>query len=143
MKKIKIFKYVLTPAFLFYPFISFGADRYVAGEGLVPKCGEVVNGVIENPCNFDRLIDMINKVINFIIIDMATPVFAIIIIYVGFLYLTSGASKGNKDKAKKIAKNALLGYVLILAAWLIVKTILNFVDYNGPSYLSLINSVIS
>jgi len=93
------------------------SDMSVKGGGLVPDCPST-------GCGFNELMKLINTVITFLLFTLATPLFALILIYVGWLYLSAGGSSENVTKAKKILKNALIGYVIALAAWLIVKTIL-------------------
>jgi hypothetical protein len=107
----------------------------MAAGKIVPECGVVVNGVIEHQCNFNYLMILINNVITFLLITMATPLFALIIIYVAWLYLSASGNTENVGKAKKILKNAIFGYVIALAAWLIVKTILSSLGFKGPLYL--------
>ncbi|MBK5215552.1 MAG: hypothetical protein JJE53_01950 [Candidatus Pacebacteria bacterium] len=110
--------------------------------GLVPICNTgVIDPVTKNyavACDFDMLLAIINKVISFLLVTLATPLFALIIIYTGWLYLSSMGSPENITKAKKIFKNAFIGYVIALAAWLIVKTILTSLGYSGEMYLSLL-----
>lgn len=112
----------------------------VEAVGLVPDCN---TGAIDpktsnyvNPCDFDMLMTIINSVINFVLIDLATPLFALIIIYVAWLYLSSGGSSENVTKAKTILKNAIIGYIIALAAWLIVKAILTTLGFTGPMFLT-------
>jgi len=97
-------------------------------NGIVPVCntGEIdtSTGNYVNDCDFNMVMSLINKVINFVLVTLATPLFALIIMYVGFLYLSAGGNPKNIEKSKTILKNALLGYVIALAAWLIVKSIL-------------------
>ena|ERR1035437_8511210 len=96
-------------------------------SGLVPVCNtkvDAIKGGFSDPCDFNMVMSLINTVINFILIDLATPLFALIIIYVAWLYISAGGDPGNVTKAKTILKNVVVGYVLALAAWLIVKTIL-------------------
>lgn len=85
----------------------------------------------ENPCDFNMLLEGINKFINFLVVTLATPLFALIMVYVGWLYLSDQGSSENVKKAKTILKNALIGYVIALAAWLIVKTILATLGFHG------------
>lgn len=42
-----------------------------------------------------------------------------------FFDTTSAANPGQREKAKKILTNVVLGFVIALAAWLIVKTLLS------------------
>lgn len=74
-------------------------------------------------CDFNKFIELINIIINWII-SMATAIFTISAIYGGFLYLTSGGDSGKKGKATGILWNTLYGFVIILVSWLIVYTIL-------------------
>jgi len=103
-------------------------------RGLVPVCntGEIdpVTGNYKNPCDFNMVMALINKIINFLLITLATPLFALITIYVGWLYLSDMGSTENVKKAKKIFKNVFIGYIIALAAWLIVKTILVTVGFD-------------
>lgn len=101
---------------------------------LVPVCntGEIdpVTGNYKNPCDFNMVMALVNKFINFLLITLATPLFALIIIYVAWLYLSDMGSSENIKKAKKIFKNAFIGYIIALAAWLIIKTILVSVGFD-------------
>jgi len=125
----KVIPFVLGFVIIFsVPLISFGAK-------LVPECNIIVNGVMTEPCDFNYLMTLINNIISFILITLATPIFALIIIYAGWLYLSSGGSSENVSKAKHIFKNALIGYVIALAAWLIVKSILTALGFTGDSFL--------
>jgi hypothetical protein len=101
-------------------------------SGLVPICNTIVdnNGGFKDPCDFNVLLAGVNKLINFVLITLATPLFVLIIIYVAWLYLSDMGSAENVTKAKKILKNAIVGYIIALAAWLIVKTILSTIGFN-------------
>jgi hypothetical protein len=115
--------------------------------GLVPECNtgaiDPVTKNYVNACGFDMVMTIINNVITFLLVTLATPLFALIIIYAGWLYLSDMGSSENITHAKKILKNAVIGYVIALAAWLIVKTILTSLGFEGEMYLSslLINFV--
>jgi len=157
-KKTSTFTFAFILGFL----IIFSSPLLVVeAKGLVPDCNtgpviaipavpektEIINGKTvvtpatpiryeyANPCNFNSLMGGINKFISFVLITLATPLFALILIYVGWLYLSAGGSSENVTKAKKILKNALIGYIIALAAWLIVKTILTALGFTGPMFL--------
>ena len=146
IKKVSIFivSFILffSPLFLFASLTSVAscptAKKIEFKGGLVPICNTTIDssGNVCDPCNFEMVMALINKVISFLLFDLATPLFALILVYVGWLYLSDQGSAENKNKAKKILKNAFLGYIIALAAWLIVKFILWVFDYNGTSYLS-------
>ncbi len=97
----------------------------VSFSGLVPNCnrGPLVDGNFKNPCDFNYFMALINRLISFVLFDIATPFLAIIIIYVAYLFLTSGGSN-QTEKAKHILWNVVIGYVIALAAWLVINTIL-------------------
>jgi len=98
------------------------------GGGILPSCPDT-------GCGFNDLMKAINNVITFLIFTIATPLAALGIMYAGWLYLSSGGSEENVTKAKHILKNIVLGYVIALAAWLIVHTILSTLGFTGDSFL--------
>lgn len=127
IKKIdkKIFATILSFILLVLPMALYA-------KGLI-TCGAVDGS--EPECNFNELLNTANKIIEFLLIYFATPLAAIIFSYAGFLYLFSGGNETNVTKAKTMMKNMLIGYVIALAAWIIVKTIMASLNYNGPQYL--------
>ncbi len=92
---------------------------------------------VDTECNFEKLILMINRVINFFIYIIAGPIIALSFAYAGFLMVTSGGNPSKKDEAKSIVGKALVGFIFLLAAWLIVKTILVVFGYSGPLFALL------
>lgn len=109
---------------IFIPMALFSA-------GLVPDCAE--NG--EYNCDFNVFMGMLNNLIDFVLFKLATPIFALILVYTGWLYLSDMGSTENVKKAKHIFKNAVIGYVIALAAWLIVETIIKSLGYTGETFL--------
>ena len=95
---------------------------------LVPECntGEIdkVTGQYKNACDFGYFMKLINNIIKFLLFTIATPLMALIIMYTGYLYITAGGNAGQTEKVKHILFSAVVGYVIALAAWLIVNTIL-------------------
>lgn len=85
-------------------------------------------------CDFAALIELVRRLINFLVIIstfLATAVFA----YAGFLLLTSGGNESAKTKAKDMFFKVLKGYLWILAAWLVVYTIISTLLKSGYSLL--------
>lgn len=131
MKK-KIFYFIIAFVILSTPFLF-------ASASIVPDCNTGAmkadgSGYV-NSCDFNAVIKLIDNVISFLLFDIATPLVALIICYVGFLMITSGGSSEKATKAKHIFSNVVIGYVIGLAAWLIVKTILTTVGFKGPLFL--------
>jgi hypothetical protein len=105
------------------------------GPLIVNKPGLVTcDGSVEDPCNLTKFVDMINRIIEWII-SIAGVIFTISLIYGGFLYLTAGENPGNKETAKKVITSTFYGFLIILFSWLIVYTILTILtgDKNGSS----------
>lgn len=113
-----------------FAILIISAPYYVAdAAGLVPNCntGTSVNSTqtgLGTPCNFDQLVLLINQIITFLLKVIATPLAAVALCYAGFLLISSGGSQENITKAKHIIRNVIVGYIIALAAWLIVKTII-------------------
>ena len=91
-------------------------------SGLVPCTGVDATGT--PTCHFSDLLVLVSRVINFVVYALILPIAAIIFAYTGFLFLTSGGSPETKTKAKDILLKAVIGLIIILAAWLIVAVIL-------------------
>ncbi|MEK7176892.1 MAG: pilin [Patescibacteria group bacterium] len=81
----------------------------------------VCDGVTEE-CTFDHLIELAQNVITALVL-LSTFVAVLAFIYSGFLLMTSGGSESRKTQAKGIFTKVLIGYLWILAAWLLVYTI--------------------
>jgi len=90
----------------------------VGAQGLVPVA-------CENPqtCGTCEFVELINNVINFLI-TFASFAATLLIMYGGYRLVISGGNESTKREAKSIITNVLIGYVLILAAFLIVNTVL-------------------
>lgn len=130
----KIFITILGSFFIFVPLLIPFA---VSQAAVVPDCGilDPITKTINRPCDFGALLELVNNVINFLLFVIATPLVALILVYVGWLYLSDGGSDSNIKKAKGILPNVVWGYVIGLAAWLIIKTILSVLGFKGPMFL--------
>lgn len=67
-------------------------------------------------------------------IFLAVFLSAILFAYAGWLYLTNEAI-GQQQKAKDTFKNVVLGLIIILAAWLVIDTLMKIMIKGGGSYL--------
>lgn len=59
---------------------------------------------------------MIGEVIKFLLGFLAI-VFVILILYAGFTWMTAGGDSGKVDTAKKLIINAIIGVIIVLAAY--------------------------
>jgi hypothetical protein len=105
------------------PFISLAQGQTSTSGSLVPCDGL--------DCDFKKLIQLVNNVINFILFIMVVPIAAIMFAYAGFLLLTSGGEASQKTKAKKIFANVGIGFIIAVASWLIINLLLTLLGYDG------------
>ena len=99
-------------------------QQNILDKGIVPhdcgyNLGKDKKGKI---CGFKDAIALVDRIIQYIFI-LVIPITAIMFAYAGFIYLTSGGNTEKLKIAKKIMLNVLIGIVVIMAAWLIVKTV--------------------
>jgi hypothetical protein len=127
MKK-KFLIYLLVFLILAMPALSLAQGKIVSQNGGLVPC----DNSTAHPCDWTALMSLVNNIINFIIYFMAIPIAAIMFAYAGFLLITAGGeAAGARTKAKSIFTNALIGLVLAVACWLIIKLVLNIVGYSG------------
>ncbi len=93
--------------------------------GITYECKEIIDGKeVYGNCNFDDLIKATKRVTDFA--AKFTLMFSVIVIaWAGFIYLKSGGSSSERDKANKMLLSVAKGIAFILAAWLIVTLITN------------------
>ena len=91
----------------------------VVAQGLVPCEGGGFRS--DSPCTPCHLIQLANNVITWLI-SILTLVFAILAMYAGFKLVTSGGNTGAKQDAKSMLTNAIIGFILVLAAFIIIDT---------------------
>jgi hypothetical protein len=73
-------------------------------------------------CSFRDLLELIRRGLG-LVIRLILPIAAIILAYVGFLFLTSGGNEEVRHRAKGILMKVIIGIILILCAGLIVGAI--------------------
>jgi hypothetical protein len=96
-------------------------------SGLIP-CGAAG----QPPCDFDMLIVLINRVVDFLLFVIAFPVVAVVVAWAGVKLLISGGSSGAKEQAKSMMGHVVVGLIVALLAWGIIKLILTTLGYQGP-----------
>ncbi len=108
-------------------------------NGIVPDCGSNISkgggGVM---CGFSHFILLVQNVIEYIFV-LVLPIAALVFAYAGFLLLTSGGNPEKRKAAKNAMTSVLIGVVIVMAAWLIVKTVLKALGVDDDAswfYLS-------
>lgn len=101
---------ILLSALFLIPIISLGQET-----GLVP---------CEGPdCNFASIVELADRIMDFLLFYIAMPAATLLFLYAGFLYASAGAKPSNVKKATEIFQNVFWGFILALSAWLIVNLI--------------------
>ena len=87
-----------------------------------------------DPCDFYDIISTINRIIDFLIKYIAFPLVAIVVAWAGIKLLVSGGSSEAKSSAKKMIGKVVIGLIIALLSWVIIKLILVTLGYvpNGP-----------
>lgn len=74
-------------------------------------------------CNACHVVQLGNNILRWLI-GVLTIVFALVTAWAGFGLVTSGGNTQAKTQAKSLMTNAIIGFLIVLAAWLIVDTLL-------------------
>ena len=67
---------------------------------------------------------LLHNILEFAIFQLAPILVTLMVAVGGFLMLTAAGSAGRFAKGIDFIKNALIGYIIVLASWLIVNTVL-------------------
>jgi Type IV secretion system pilin len=87
-----------------------------SGSSLVP---------CTDSCDFNSFLTLINNLINFMITTLFIPIVVLLFMYAGFKYITAQGNPAKKANLKKMVGNIVIGMILVLCSWLIVKTVLS------------------
>lgn len=125
-KNIKTLKFFGAPvlAFLILLLMFSFSFAQVTNEG----GGKVDTGTIipcDGPdCTICSVFELISNLVNFFTFKLAAPLGVGVIMYAGFMMITSGGNEKNKDKGVEALQAAIWGLVITFASWLIVNTVL-------------------
>ncbi len=103
---------------------SLTSSSYNGGALVHCGLGGPLNDNGTQACGFKDLMELANRIIDFLIFVVAPIIAVVIILYGGFLILTAAGSTENIGKAKSMMTKAVIGLVIAMAAWLLVKSIL-------------------
>lgn len=91
--------------------------------GLVP-CGPVSLG-FSHACTVCDFFVLIDKIIDFISVDIVPPLALLLIIIGGVMMIISGGSETQYKKGKTIITSAIVGLLIIWGSWIIIDTIMS------------------
>ncbi len=110
---------------------GFPIHSHAQDEG---RFGLIVCDGVTDECGFDDLKELFVKGVS-ALVQVATVVTVLALIVMGFNLMTSAGNPAALTETKKRAKWIIIGYVCILAAWLVVYTILNTLVYDDFNIL--------
>ncbi|MDP2947568.1 MAG: pilin [Nanoarchaeota archaeon] len=107
---------VLIILFFVSPFL---VQASILNEPLV-QCGTTAN---KTPCTLCDVFKLVQRIINFISVGLfiLAPIF---IVVGGLMILLAGAKPSNLETGKSIIKNAIIGVIIALLAWVVINEIL-------------------
>lgn len=74
-------------------------------------------------CNFCTFVESLKRFID-LIFEIVTIVAVILLVIAGLKLATSGGNQAAMENAKSMLTNAVIGFVIVLAAWLMVDTMI-------------------
>jgi hypothetical protein len=105
---MKIFLNSLIVGLVFtFPLIS-GAEQLVPCEG--------------TDCNFCHIVDIVNRIVQWVM-TISTLLVVLVMAVAGWRLITSGGDASAYEGAKKLFYNAVIGVVILLAAWTMIDTL--------------------
>lgn len=122
---------------LLLPLAAFGQATESGGmpERIVPCTGATGS----EPCTCEHLIQLAQNLINgaiFIAVFLGAMLFA----YAGWLYISNEAI-GEQQRAKSLFKNVAIGLLVIMAAWLIVDTLMGSLLKDNISWNAICSTL--
>lgn len=100
-----------------------GMGDVALADGLVP-----CTGAPGDECQACKAVDLINNVVTWLV-GILSIIIVLVIVYAGLKLVTSAGNPAAKQSAKSVMTNAIIGYVIVLGAWL-------FVDYGMKALFS-------
>src|SRR5437868_2392441 len=97
----------------------------------VVPCGNGRTADAAKECNLAYFVTMIQNIINVLVI-LSFPATMIVLTWVGILLLTSAGNENKITQAKTIAYRVIIGFIVILTAWLVVQII--FMAITGKNF---------
>lgn len=81
-------------------------------------------------CDLNSFFQLLNNLISFFFSTLLLPLFVLMILYLGYSYIAAQGKPGQHAKLGNMAKHMVLGLVLMLCAWVIVRTILVAIGFQ-------------
>lgn len=116
----------------FFIFVLILVPNVVGAQGLLPDCG-YLSGSGFKSCGFSDLLQLFQNLVDFVTLKLALPLATITFVYAGFKIMTARDNPAQMKEGRKMLIKTVIGFVILLAAFLIVRLITT----------SLLNSTLS
>jgi Type IV secretion system pilin len=128
--------FILLSCFILFSVGLFALPAAPAEAGIIP-CGlskpdPAIAGGGTAKCTLCHLIVGINEIIK-LLRNIMLAVAIAVIVAMAFVYITAGGDEGRMRFAKGGITAALIGFAIILLAWVVVNFILSIRDTSGAS----------
>lgn len=113
--------FVFLTLLVFLPQIALGAER----SGLVTCTGV--------DCNFCTFIQMVDNIVDWLFMFLVLAA-VLILVYAGFKLVVSAGNPSAMSAAKGYISNVIIGFVIVMAGWLIVDTLMKALVGSGSDF---------
>lgn len=83
------------------------------------------------PCNIGGVLEIVQNLMN-LGIAFAVLIAVLMVVWAGFLLVTSPASPENRGKARGLLLNTAIGLLIVLSSWLVIDAFMRLL-YSGPN----------
>lgn len=91
-----------------------------------------------NYCTFSDVLRTINNIITFLITKLFIPILVLMFMFAGYQYIMAQGNPSKVANLKKMVINIIIGLLLVLCSWLIVKVILRILVKDSDSALQFL-----
>ena len=121
--------------FVLFAFLLLFLPDSALSAGLV-----TCDGSIASPCDFCAFMTMVNELIKWLF-TILTLLAVMMMMYAGFKLVVSQGNSSAWGEAKGMLTNIIVGFVIVLAAWLIVDTLMKMLA-DSSAGLGMWNTLI-
>lgn len=116
----------LSLAVLLLPTVVFGASLIPCGQpdGTPPIMVGGASYTTTNPCGFNDLIVLANVIVHFLMYDIAVPLAALGFMWAGASLILYQDKEGEWKKAKERFESIAIGFIIMIASYVVIKTII-------------------
>jgi len=83
----------------------------------------------QTDCGITELFQTVNNVLEYVI-TISSIIAAFLVAYAGWLYVSAGGDTSKIKQAHKIFFNTIVGFIIMLVAWLVVKELVEQLGAN-------------